>query len=394
MEEITKKINIGRIFFIYALFALLSGCATAPPPEDVKVFYPSPPDLPKLQYLTSFTGADDIEEDKSAFDTFITGQETGLRRLLKPYGVSMHNGKIYVCDTNLTVTVFDVKNKKYTYLQGAKGLGKLVQPLNINIDPEGKKYVADPLRGQIVVYDDNDFYVKSYGLPGNWRPVDAYAFKGRLYVADAENYEIKVFDLKSGQLVKIIGKRGEIREQLGIPTNITIDDNGKIYVTDVGRFQIVMYDLDGHYLGKIGDAGQNPGYFARPRGVEVDNEGKIYAVDAAFDNVQIFNQNGQLLLFFGGAGYRPGNLFLPAAIHIDYDPNNIELFREYIDPNFEVEFLVIVISQFGDRLVNVYGAGRERGVEYPSDEELMEQLKEKMETWQEAPPEGQEQPTQ
>jgi len=237
----------------------------------------------------------------------------------------------------------------------------------------------------VVMYDHNDFYVKTYGMPGSWKPTDAVPFGELLYVVDARNREIKIFNKDTGTLVKKIGQRGVPEERLNLPTNIALDKFGNIYVSDAGRFQIVKYDRDGHYLGKIGDPGQNPGFFSRPRGLSVDREGRIYAVDAAFDNVQVFTPAGQLLLFFGKAGTTPGDLFLPAKVMIDYD--NIEFFRDYIDPNFDVEYLVLVTSQFGTRLVNVYAFGKEKGKDYPSIEEIRRQAVERAKKWQEEHPE-------
>ena len=59
---------------------------------------------------------------------------------------------------------------------------------------------------------------------------------------------------------------------------------------------------------------------------------------------------------------------------IDY--NHLAYFSEYLDPNFQAEALVIVTSQFGPRLVNIFALGRQKGVKYPTDEELTQELEE------------------
>jgi hypothetical protein len=58
-------------------------------------------------------------------------------------------------------------------------------------------------------------------------------------------------------------------------------------------------------------------------------------------------------------GNQPGNLNLPAQVVIDYD--NVNLFRSYAAPDFEIEYLIIVTSQYGLRKVNIYGFGHPRG---------------------------------
>jgi len=95
----------------------------------------------------------------------------------------------------------------------------------------------------------------------------------------------------------------------------------------------------------------------------VDREGRIYVVDAAFENVQIMNQEGKLLLFFGGSGNDPENINLPTDIEIDYD--NVGLFQKYADPNFKLEYVILVASQFGGSKVNAFGFGKMEGMEYP-----------------------------
>jgi hypothetical protein len=69
----------------------------------------------------------------------------------------------------------------------------------------------------------------------------------------------------------------------------------------------------------------------------------------------MFNDQGQTLMFFGGPGNGRGNLNMPTAIAIDYD--NVEYFRKYADPDFELEYLVLVANQFGTNKIAVYGFG-------------------------------------
>ena len=56
--------------------------------------------------------------------------------------------------------------------------------------------------------------------------------------------------------------------------------------------------------------------------------------------------------------------------------DNVRYFQEYVEPGFDVEYLVLVTSQFGDRLVNVLAFGKERGRNYPSDADLLKEIEE------------------
>jgi DNA-binding beta-propeller fold protein YncE len=337
------------------------------------VFYPPPPELPRVQFLTSFSGRKDVES-QTAFNRFVVGEQPDVK-LDKPYGVAIHAGKVYVCDTNATVVVFDLAKRAFAPLAGATGPGQLLAPVNVSIEPDGTKYVADPARGQVVVFDRDDQYVRAYGTPGGWRPVDALAYGDRLYVVDGANAAVRVFDKASGEQVKSIGDGGEPEQRLNRPTNLAFDGKGHLFVSDVGRFQVVAYDRDGHFRGTVGKIGDNLGHFARPKGIAIDRQDRLLAVDASFGNVQVFDRGGHLLLFFGAAGSEPGQLQLPAKVTIDYD--NLEYFRPFAAPGFELEYVALVTSQFGPRLVNVFGYGRERGRRYPSDDELQAQVEER-----------------
>lgn len=365
-------------FSIVIILALMAGCATTAPKQEIfKVFYPGPPELPRVQYLTSFVGEKDFARKKSAFERFITGAQESKRRLDKPYGVAIWGGKIYVADTNRGVSVFDLNKRTFEDLAGAQGLGKLLQPVNIRIDAEGNKYVADPVRGQVVVFDKNDFYVTAFGSSDTMRPVDAVPYGDELYVADMKHYEIVVMDKKSGNVLRQIGQTGPPEDRLGRPTNVAFDKDGHLLVSDMGRFQIVKFDRDGHFLGALGEIGTESGTFARPKGIAVDRDDRLYVVDAAFSNVQIFDKEGDLLLFFSKGGRFPGDLNLPAQVIVDYD--NIKYFQQYADPKFKIENLAIVVSQFGIRMINIFGVGREEGKTYPTDAELREQVKARLE---------------
>lgn len=383
MNRIAIKMrSLVWLLTLLTMVSLLAGCVTTETTNKPAkpVFFPPAPQLPRFQFLRGFSGPNDFKKKKSGLDAFLSGaSQNPMAKFKKPYGVNMSHGVIYVADTVTTVWKMDLVHNAFSSLQGDRGMGKIVQPINIAIDDQGNKYVADVLRGAVVKYDKHDMYVKAYSIPGSWRPVDAEVYGDKLYVADSTHDKggVRVFDIKSGELVDTIGMSGPPEQRLRIVANIAFDKDGYLYATDVGRFQIVKYDRDGHYRGALGEVGSSPGHFGRPRGLAIDRDGRIYAVDAAFDVVQIFSPNGQMLGVLGGPGTSPGTLTLPAGICINYD--DVDLFKDYIAPGFNVEYLVLVTSQFHDtNCVSVYGFGKMEGKKYPSDLKLVDEVKEEL----------------
>ena len=56
-----------------AIIVVAAGCAAPEKKRDEAVFLPPVPNLPRFQFLASFTGAEDIEPQKTGFECFVTG---------------------------------------------------------------------------------------------------------------------------------------------------------------------------------------------------------------------------------------------------------------------------------------------------------------------------------
>ena len=318
----------------------ITGCAGTPPNQPSKksaVFYPALPEAPRIQFLTSFSGSKNFAfKEKSKFAEFVLGkEEEKASEIVKPYGVALHDNKLYVVDTRgggfLT---FDLTLNEVSAIRGMQ------KPINISLDDEGNKFVTDTMLDQINVFDRNDNKTKLYGGQGEFKPGDVAIVADKLYVTDLRNHQIRVLDKATGQKVYTIGEVGSAGGQLFHPTNLAIAKNGNILVSDTTNFRISEFTPDGRYVRQIGEIGTRIGKFARPKGIAVDREGNIYVVDAAFQNVQLFNADGRLLLFFADGGTGPGQLYLPTDIYIDY--TSVDYFRKYAEPDFELEYIILI----------------------------------------------------
>ncbi len=353
------------------IFGLLeTGCAPekvkedTPPPFQGSLFYPAPPDPPRIQYLTTFSGERDVTKPVSDFTSFVLGDQPRTESLKQPYGVEMFAGRLYVVDTGAArIAVFDLKNRRFLSIAGV-GNGRMKRPINITIDKDGTKFVCDTGRKQILVYDRNDQYVKAFGEKGQFKPVDSVIAGNRLYVVDIEHHQIHILDKVTGVSLGAFGKAGSAIGELFHPTNIAIGPEGDIYVVETSNFRVQRFTPDGSSVETYGKIGDSLGQFARPKGIAVDRQGRIYVGDAAFENVQVFDNAGRLLLFFGTQGAAGQRMNLPAGVSLDYA--NIGLFQRFADPRFKLEYVIFVTSQFGPNKVDVFGFGKLAGAQYPS----------------------------
>ena len=353
---------------LFGALALLAGCAAAPPkpPAPAVMFYPAPPDPPRIQHLAMFASSRDVGGPRGGFTDFVLGEEGNENALKRPYGAALFQGKIYVADGKVPgLVVFDLIAQRYSTIEGS-GTGKMQRPINVTIDADGTKYVTDTGRDQVLVYDRDDRFVTAFGAKGEFKPVGTLVVGDRLYVVDIAHHEVQVLDKRSGKLQFRFGKPGSDEEgALFQPTNLARGPGGDIYVAETGNFRVSRFTPDGKFVRRFGEAGQTPGTFARPKGIAVDRDGRVFVGDAAFQNVQLFDSSGRVLMAFGQPADGSQGLNLPAGIAIDYD--NVALFRRFAAPGFNLEYVILVVSQFGPNQVDVFGFGKMGGVEYPPD---------------------------
>jgi len=344
------------LFLLVGSFLMLSlSCSVHKSKQNIPkeyTFFPSPPDTARIQFLTSINSSLDIEGNQSKFNKFIFG-EAKPKSFLKPYGVAIHNGKIYICDTGVKgIVIIDLVKSTFDYFI-PDGRGKLKLPLGCFVDKKGNLFVADGNRRQIVVFDQTGKYINAFGEAENFKPTDVFVTDDKIWVTNVKNHHVNIY--KNDSTFQSLYYFPEIEHgsegYLNQPTNINVADD-RVYVTDFGSFRVKIYKHDGTFIGSIGSYGKNLGQFVRPKGIALDKELNLYVVDAAFQNVQIFNKNKQLLMFFGGGYKGPGSMSLPAKVDIDYD--NIKHFEKHVDPKYRIKYLILVTNLYGSNKLNIY----------------------------------------
>lgn len=353
-------IRVLAIGAFLAVAAAAGGCASARGPlrsSDEFIVYPTPPDTARVQFLFTFSNEEDVIGRKKGGGLLgsLAGEpDEVFDEFDKPYGISFANGRIYVCDTMLPgIVTVDLAARTFERLV-PRSLGTLRKPINCFANPaDGRLYVADTERAQIVVFDSTLSYVGAFGDREGARPSDVFVDGPRIWVTDLEARLVRVFDRTTFREIRSFPDPDvEDDARLFAPTNLYVTQD-LVYVSDFGDFRVKAYTHDGEFVRSFGSYGRGLGQFVRPKGIAVDRAGRLYVVDAGFENVQVFDSNAELLMFFGGPYQGPGDMWLPAKVAISYD--RLDLFRDYVQPGYVLEYVLLVTNQYGPDRVNVYG---------------------------------------
>ena len=194
------------------------------------------------------------------------------------------NNRVQICSQNLQpVAVVGGRDA-----DGPIALGTLA---GIAVSEVGEIYVTDTDIEQVVQITnysrtDRSFGGYGYGTGRLRRPLGlTVGTTGDVYVCDAENGRIAVFD-RFGNFRKAMGA-----DVLDEPAGVCMGPKGTLFVADAGYHRVVVFDLkDGEVAGQIGgpDAGREAGSFKGPRGLVVDTAGMLYVLDTGNSRVQKF----------------------------------------------------------------------------------------------------------
>ncbi|NOZ13644.1 MAG: hypothetical protein GXO69_08380 [Acidobacteria bacterium] len=176
-------------------------------------------------------------------------------------------------------------------------------------------YVCD-IHGGLRVIDFKKHSFTTWGLtePGNLTsPINVAIDKknGLVYVADIGRKQVMVYD-QNGRFVRAYGSTGQFEG----PVDVVI--SGKhLFVCDVRKHQVHVVDMkSGKTLYDIGKPGSGNDELFHPTNIAIEG-GKLYVSDTTNFRVQIFSLKGKPISRFGQVGDKPGMFSRPKGIAVD-----------------------------------------------------------------------------
>lgn len=207
-----------------------------------------------------------------------------------PYGIDIDDetGNIFVADMlNKRIQIFDNAGRFIDWFpKGPYAPSRSeIFPTDIAV-AKGQVYIANPF--EVSIFTTEGKFVSSFGMPGDGngqldRPngIDVGA-DGTIYVADSNNKRLQAFDAK-GAFKWAFGKPPEDmndrKAEFGLPRNISVGPDGNIYVADAFDFNIKVFSPEGKKLAEMGSRGVDDGEFNFPNGIAVTKDKNIFVVD-------------------------------------------------------------------------------------------------------------------
>ncbi len=161
-----------------------------------------------------------------------------------PSGVDIsRHGEIFIVDTenNRVLKLNSAGRPDVSFGDFNWGAGQLQQPAKIEVSAADQVFVSDLKANAIVVFDYYGNFVTRFGSDALLKPSGLAAADGYLYVADSGHHQVAVFN----QQHQLVFRWGELGSQFGAfnePVDVGIH-RGKIFVLDAGNARVQVFEL-------------------------------------------------------------------------------------------------------------------------------------------------------
>ncbi|XP_068217239.1 tripartite motif-containing protein 2-like isoform X2 [Palaemon carinicauda] len=262
-------------------------------------------------------------------DIFVTGSDTcrifvfdSSGRQVGSFGSRGHNDGQFLCPIGIAfshvsnevlitdkwkhcIHVFDSDGNFIRQLgRKGKGYGHFSSPEGIATDRQGRIYVADTCNHRVQILDSDGVFLREVGVVTSETLCDGQRYTksefneptgvaasldgSKVYVADAGNHRIKVFNGLTGERELMFGSRGKNKSQFESPESIVVDAEGFMLIGDSGNGRVQVFRPNGNFVRFLGSRGSNHGEFGWVSGVALSKSFDVVVTDFKNNLVAVF----------------------------------------------------------------------------------------------------------
>jgi DNA-binding beta-propeller fold protein YncE len=228
-----------------------------------------------------------------------------------PVGITSVGDNLFISDVkNNRLIEIDKEGKIINEIKNLK------RPMHIS-SYDNKIYIPEYLNDSIKVFANNELHNMDLSIHPD-APSGISINGDTILVADFYNHRVI---LQIGSTAKTIGKKGHAAGELFYPTDVQLV-NGLIYVADAYNNRVQVFDYKGNSLQIIGDKEK----ISVATGIEV-SDANIFVTDFGGNRVLIYNMEGDLTAEFNGSFNKPTDItYSNNAIYVtNYDDNTVSV---------------------------------------------------------------------
>ncbi len=248
-------------------------------------------------YIVDMTGRIQVFDENQ---NRITGWRTPEIKMGKPCGMTVSNDDVLmVADTHYHRVLFyqrDGTLLEDRTIGGTQGMGQgeFGYVTDVVQDSKGNYYVSEYGEfDRIQKFSPEGEFLFQWGGRGSetgqfLRPqgldVDE---RDRVWVADACNHRIQVFDATGDRAIHVEtwGEHGREPGQIRFPYDVVLKD-GFVFVCEFGNHRVQKFTREGKPLGMWGMPGREPGQMHQPWAMAIDGQGRMHVLDSYNHRVQ------------------------------------------------------------------------------------------------------------
>ena len=188
----------------------------------------------------------------------------------------------------------------------------------IAVNTKGNIAVTDLIKDCVYIFDKNGKCLRKIGeIFINPRGV-TYLNDDEILIGDTNNGRIQQINIQTGTVVKTFGREGEGTGEFCSPTDVCLDEERRIVVTESSSERIQLLSREGETISIFGNIG--PEKLPRPLSC-LPHKNKFFVSDSEDNCIKAFDKSGTFLHKFGKLGNKDGQFFNPNGLLIDSSNN-------------------------------------------------------------------------